>query len=216
MEVVWDSLPQVLQRLTGALAYGRIERLADGSELAFKSLGTNAISAIPELTAIMRNTNAPETANRAIYALTWIGTNGLPALLSAAEDPQLPTRSYAVRALAYLPTTNAGVNEIVGPMLLRCLNATNDLATINEAASGLGVRTYAPEVSVPILLSCFTNAGTNTWLRQCAGNGLMLYGTPTLPALTNALNDPRADVRTNASMAIKIITSGVLTNIHRR
>jgi HEAT repeat protein len=210
-------LPSWLLRLTWPLIITQSDRLAWSSGLAFEPLGTNAVGAIPELTALMRNTNAPETAVRAIDALRWIGTNSLPALLSAAEDRRLPFRAAAVNVLIkYLPW-DAGLIEPVGPVLLRCLSDTNDPSTMVEAAHGLGMRSYAPEVSVPALLACLATAaaGSNSFLRRVTVNSLEMYGdtaAAALPALTNALSDPDPNVRSAARSAIHQITSGVLTN----
>ena len=211
-----SRMPDPLQRLTWPWVISRSETLAGSSGSGFQTLGTNAVGAIPELTRLMRNTNATQTARRAIQALTCIGTNSLPSLLSAAEDSRLPVRYYAVYVLGYqMPTTNAGLNEAVGSMLLRCLSATNDPDTVQMAAYGIGLRQYAPEVSVPALLACLANAGTNSSLREGAVVGLGRYGAPAaaaLPALTNALSDASADVRSAASNAIQQITSAALTN----
>jgi hypothetical protein len=207
--VALRRMPRPVHRLIASRIISRTEWLSEGAVNVFTALGTNGASAVPDLTPLMRNTNAPRIAMRAIIDLAFVGTNSLPVLLSAAEDRQFPFRYTARYAMARFMPTNAGVNDVIGSALMRWLSDTNDPETIGEAAIGLGDRRYNPEVCVPAILDCLASAGTNQSRRAEVIAGLWRYGASAvqaLPALTNALSDPSPSVTAVASNAIKAIT----------
>jgi hypothetical protein len=136
-------------------------------------------------------------------------------VLSATDDPRFPLRYFAASFMAESMPTNAGVNEVVGAALMRCLSDTNDPDAMGRGAWDLGVRRYEPEVCVPAILGCLDNAGTNWVLGIMALRGLHQYGglaVTALPALTNAMNDPNPGVSTEASLAIQDITTETATH----
>jgi hypothetical protein len=205
-----DNHP-VLQRFFGPFGTTKGEFLADASLYAFKSLGTNAVNAIPELTGLMRNTSAPQTAVRVMGALSEIGTNGLAPLISAIQDWKYPLRSWAVVTIAFMPATPTSVT-ITTPVLIQCLSDTNDTRIPPLAAMGLGKNTNAPLLAISALTRGLAAAGTGEELLCATIQSLGLFGsqaTNALPALTNALIDSSFMVRFAATNAIEKITSKV-------
>jgi hypothetical protein len=66
---------------------------ADDCRVIFFGLGTNAVSAIPALTAMLQETNQPMSAYRAQAALAGIGKPALPVLQAAFDRPGQPHRA---------------------------------------------------------------------------------------------------------------------------
>jgi hypothetical protein len=211
--------PMPLQRLVSPLVSTRSERVAEGSGFAFKPLGTNGVTAIPELSVLAACTNKPQTAALAMQALHNIGTDGLPALLSVAKDTKHPLRYLAINNLALTPT-NANAGSAVGPALIQFLNDASDSHMLALAAMWLGDNHYAPETSIPALTSCLTRPGQSVIARVGALSALAQYGpdaASALPAITNvltdpALKDPIIPLRPLASNAIWKITTALATN----
>src|SRR5271169_1865264 len=189
-ELAKDNHP-ILQRFVGSFGTTKRELLADASLSAFRSLGTNAASAIPELTGLMRKASTPQTALRAMEALSQIGTNGLPPLISAIQDPQYPLRQKAVLTIAFMPASLAS-SAVRTPLLIQCLSNTTDPRIPLAAAWGLGRDKYAPQLAIPALTRCLASAGASEQLRCAAVQSLARFGaqaTNALPELTNALTD---------------------------
>jgi HEAT repeat protein len=210
--------PDALERLVRPLTQPRAELLAYASAHAFYLLGTNAVSAVTDLTALMRDTSAPETADRAIQALGWIGTNSLPALLAAVQDPQYPLRWSAVTAIASIPAT-AGASSITGPILINCLADTKHPRIPATAANWLRRNLYAPDIAVPALARALSNPSLDEYAHLSAVRALTSFGSnaaSALPALTNALAHPSPRVRTTTSNAIWEISTALATNVPPR
>jgi hypothetical protein len=204
------TLPMI-QRLVQQFVPTKREVLASASRYAFRRLGTNATASIPELTRLMRNTSAPQTAVRAMGALSEIGTNGLAPLISAIQDPKYPLRSWAVVTIAFMPATPTSAT-ITAPVLIQCLSDTTDPRIPPLAAMGLGKNTSAPLLAIPALTRGLAAAGTGEELLCAIIQSLGLFGsqaTNALPALTNALMDSSFMVRFAATNAIEKITSKV-------
>ena len=181
------------------------ERRAIASPRAFQTLGTNAAAAIPELTQLMRGTNAKATAQRAIFALGYVGTNGLPALLAAAEDQRYPFRWDVVTSFA----GQLSESDLVGPTLISWEADTNDPERSLAAKTALMLPRLWPEVRVPAMAASLETGGTNSSARLETIRALLILGSvavKALPALTNASTDPDPQVRTMAMAAIKTIT----------
>jgi hypothetical protein len=207
-----DNHP-ILQRLVGPFVTTKQEVLADARILSFRILGTNAAIAIPELAGLMRNASAPQTAFRAMGALSQIGTNGLPPLISAIQDSQYPFRVWAVTTIAFMHASPASAS-VTTPVLIQCLSDTTTPRIPLVAAFGLGHNDCAPQLSIPALTRCLATAGASEQLRCVAVQSLARFGalaTNALPALTNALTDSSLMVRSAATNAIEKITSEVST-----
>lgn len=101
---------------------GRDGKLASHAHAAFAILGTNALSALPELEALMKDSSAPNTSARAISALGSLGKSSLPSFEAALADPNQTNRYRiigSIRAMARQEGTNTCL-----PVLLKAL--TND------------------------------------------------------------------------------------------
>jgi hypothetical protein len=207
-ELAKDNHP-ILQRFVRPFVTTKREVLADASLFSFRILGTNAANAIPELAGLMQNASAPQTAFRAMGALSQIGTNGLPALISAIQDSQYPFRVWAVTTIAFMQASPASAS-VTTPLLIECLSDTTNPRIPLVAALGLGRDKYAPQLAIPALTRCLATTGASEQLRCAAAQALARFGTQAtnaLPALTNALTDSSLMVRYAATNAIEKITS---------
>ncbi len=89
----------------GKVTYGRSRivgknaRKTTLADMGFIILGTNAVSAIPELEALMKNNRKPDNGVRAIYALGEIGGPAIAVLTNALADPKQANREDIFHAL---------------------------------------------------------------------------------------------------------------------
>ena len=186
----------------------RRERVAEGAPEAFEALGARAIPAVPELTRLMNSRTAPITALRAALALALMGTNGLPPLLAAIDDPEHQNRFEAVRAIDMLPDNVVLPAEQVVPHLIPCVTDRNNGSIARVAVYALRKFGSAPQLVIPALTNCLSSPDART--RWWSVNALMALNppaAPALPALTNALNDPDPSVRRDAGFAVSRIAS---------
>lgn len=75
----------------------------------FEILGTNAVSAIPELTIMLNDTSKPYTSQRAVGVLCVIGPQGIPVLRAALADTNRVDRwklASVIRALGHRGYSN--------------------------------------------------------------------------------------------------------------
>jgi hypothetical protein len=86
----------------------------------FEILGTDARTAVPELTRILRHATWLRPRERAARALAYAGEDGLNALTSALEDLHTPRRSVLVRALGSAAYRGADISKAV-PVMLGCM-----------------------------------------------------------------------------------------------
>jgi hypothetical protein len=91
------------------------KRASDSLE-AFRILGPNAASAVPELKSMLGD---PEAADRVIKALVHIGEDGIPALESAFADPQQINRWHVLWGLSEM--VRAGHTNRCLPTLVTAL-----------------------------------------------------------------------------------------------
>lgn len=83
-------------------------------------LETNAASAIPDLTMIMRDGTKPRAAGNASIALAGIGEHAIPALKAAFADTNQVSRGNIVRAFELL--VGDGHTNACLPILIESLN----------------------------------------------------------------------------------------------
>jgi hypothetical protein len=205
-EVV-NLTPAMLQKLVRPITQTRADALADASADAFQYLGTNGLTAVPDLVTLMRNTNAPVIAFRAMRALSSLGTNALGPVIAAAQDQHNPIRFMAIMAIAFMPSGPA-CEEITTPVLIGLLSDTTEPHIAPIAARGLGRNTNTAAMSTPPLMNCLTSPLASAPLRAEAAQALSDLGaqaTNALPALSNALTDPSPTVRAGAKSAILTI-----------
>ena len=85
-----------------SLVEGRLLTRAENAGLGFAILNSNAVSAIPQLEALMKNNQKPVVGLRAIYALSEIGAPAIPALTNALANVNQTNRIdiiYAIYAI---------------------------------------------------------------------------------------------------------------------
>jgi hypothetical protein len=78
---------------------GKSLRKAEQAYFGFVILNTNAISAIPELEALMNNNQKPTVGLRAIYALSEIGIPAIPVLTNALANINQSNRIDIIYAI---------------------------------------------------------------------------------------------------------------------
>lgn len=127
------------------LVEGAAQERASVSIFGFRILGTNALSAISELTVLMSDTNSPGASKRAVLALSGLGVEGFEALVSTFSDPHKPNRFriiFSLRTSAF----QVGTNRCL-PALIKALSDQDQF-----------VRTSATNVLLSIAPEALTNA----------------------------------------------------------
>ena len=200
--VLFEKAPSSLEKFTISGA----ELRANASGVAIAYLGTNAAAALPELTTLARDTNAPETAIRATWALASIGPGGIQPLLAIARDTNNPNGDIVMAALGtavegpFPPLKVAALAELTGE--------SNPPAIRELSLRSLGDLVSIPALALPPLIHSFTNAAPDSVIWITALSAIRSFGadaTNILPVLTNALMDPSPRVRLAASNTINTI-----------
>lgn len=111
------------------LIEGSAHRKAGNSIHGFKIVGTNAVSAVPELTVLMCDTNSPMASKRAVLALSGLGVEGFEALASVLSDPQKPNRFRIIWSLRN-SAFQVGTNKCLPP-LIKALSDQDRLVRIS-------------------------------------------------------------------------------------
>jgi hypothetical protein len=116
----------------------RAARLASGAVSAFGILGTRATPALDELCRLMNQTNATFTCRRALAALSFLGPNSLPPLLTVVTNEYSGLRVEALDYIAAMPNLGDAAAELAVPPLAQCLSETNNPLVQENAAYALG------------------------------------------------------------------------------
>jgi N-acetylneuraminic acid mutarotase/HEAT repeat protein len=146
----------------------------------FEVLGTNAESAIPQLTKLFRNA---ETSFDAARALTKVGPKGLSVLTNALNNPNDPSRNAAIWWLREAPIDDrtrdsliiqrlndkddvnrhnaaqflAGKDPAAIPPLIKMLDEDTNYLAVSGAADALAKFGAAAKQAAPKLFSIYTN-----------------------------------------------------------
>jgi HEAT repeat protein len=175
---------------------------------AFKVLGSQAGPVVPELSLLAADPKDPEAADMSLAALSYMGSNGVPALLAAVANRSHPYRTHAAYQLGLCkdlgPNRDAVITELIAEL--------KDPAVNESAADALGALKTRPDIVVPALAQCLEQTNTDPNLRAIAAISLIWFdekGEPGLPYLTNALNDPDPEVRKQAANSIQQIQSSM-------
>jgi N-acetylneuraminic acid mutarotase/HEAT repeat protein len=146
----------------------------------FEVLGTNAESAVPQLTKLFHNA---ETSFEAARALTRVGPKGLSVLTNALNNPKDPSRGAAIwwlREASVDATTRdslliprlgdkddvnrhnaaiflAGKDPAAIPALIKMLDEDTNYLAVSGAAEALAKFGAAAKDAVPRLFSSYTN-----------------------------------------------------------
>jgi hypothetical protein len=91
----------------------------------FRILGTNGVSAIPELARILNRQDHQSSATVAGLALTYMGPAGLPPLISALSSTNPIIRICIISDLGSMRSLGTNTELVIEP-LIRCLSDTND------------------------------------------------------------------------------------------
>jgi HEAT repeat protein len=123
----------------------------------------------------------------------------LAHLTVAGDDDQ---RWWGVRAIAEVAQQQTDARAQAIPALLAALHDREDPVRC-VAALALGEMRAASAIPALTLLL----ADTSGWVRGAAADALALIGEPAVPALGEALQDPREGVRVRAAYALHRIKS---------
>ena len=97
------------------------DKLADEACAAFCALGTNGVSAIPELTSRLYRTNHPYTAARSAQMLCHIGRPATAVLVHQLESTNAPSRPRVLAVLVSHSPANLDTEKLLPP-IIRCLD----------------------------------------------------------------------------------------------
>jgi hypothetical protein len=195
-----EILPQALRP---KWVYGSDMPRLHMAALPFRALGSKASPVIPELSALGANRTNAEVAGVALMALAYTGTNGIPALLSAARDTSHPHRRTAVYALA----SSHGIGPHSNLVVKKLISGLDDPVISRYAATTLGVLKLRPDLVVPALGRHLEQTNTASRSRVSAAVSLAAFGRQAAPYLTNGLSDPDPAVRLSVTSAINQIHS---------
>ena len=184
---------------------------ATGALEALKVLGPAAGDVIPELSKLMTDTQAWETADRATGALAYMGTNALSPLLQALTKPSLLCRPHIADAVGHLLAMHPEATSAV-PVLVRCLTDADPVVTY-AAAGALGNPKLPQSLIIPPLTAALRSSDPALrWnaayaLGQCRGAAATVA-----PFLKQVLNDPDPDVANIAAQSLQAIAPEGVTN----
>jgi HEAT repeat protein len=169
------------------------------AEFAFQILGDVARPAIPELTRLARKSSDPERADRCATSLAYIGPAAIPSLLSLATNAPTQTRSFAIEALAYIPSDQ--LTKPAVPVLIRCMGDKND--DVANIAADIMNRTCAAEVVEPALTNALRSpsARTRKWAVRCLG--WEEQNVSIIPLMRAAMRDSNYEVRESATNVLR-------------
>jgi len=204
---VYTKLPGQMQSGSVATWMGWNERTmrAYSTRFAFRVLGADGASVVPELSRFIKNPRNRSPADAATALAYAGGRDALPILLAIVQDKTSPARRWAVVAALKSVSYRGTEMEKAVVALIACLQ-DNDPIFASFAASALGEIAMKPELSVPAL----SNAchASDYRLRNKAIQALGGFGPDAASALdvvTNAFNDPDQHIRNCATNAFKKI-----------
>ncbi len=169
----------------------------------FGVLGTNAASAVPQLTKLFHDR---ETRLEAARALIRVGPRGFAVLTNALADKDSSVRNNLIWVIGQERSVDS---QLVTQILINALNDT-DAVNRGNAATFLGGRD--PEVVVPVLVAFLDKERTDFVAVSGAAKGLVSYGPAAKSAAPLLLS-----IYTNTwdDTAWRVELSGVLKGIDR-
>ena len=183
-------------------AYGEfVSRKRDWAMAGFRALGAQGAPAAPSLVKLMIETNLPNLSAAAAEALGVTGTQGLPPLLSALNQPGHQRHRVLVNQLGYLRNMGSNAAPLIPILAADCSSA--DSATACAAARALGKLRIEPDLSIPALTRCL--ASDDPMTRSEAAFSLGRFGPlakTAIPALLPLGADASPRVRLAATNAL--------------
>jgi hypothetical protein len=187
-----------------ALAQSR----ADFASFAFRTLGPEAYSSIPELIRLMTNSTGRTAPFHVASALAGMGKSALPSLI-----PILTNSPPAARHMAFYAVSHMGTNALPAmPILLQCLGDKQE-NVVAGAIAALGELRLQPDLVVPALTNFLV--GSRKWPRVNAVFALEKFGPPARPAVPHLLallTDSDPLVRTMSTNALHEIAPETVSN----
>jgi len=175
----------------------------------FKILGPAAKPAIQELSRMVNQQKSEAISRRAIRALTYIGKDGVPDLMTALADQDQNKRYYAAGYIGGMASHDTNLSPLV-PLLAKC---TEDIVTAEPAVKALGNLAVEPAVALPVLTDALLSQ--KYWIRVAAADALINFGEEArlaIPKLKARLDDDELVVRQAATNALLKISPESLTN----
>ena len=188
-------------KLANWIEDNKSETLANNSTDALAALREQATPILPELLRLLANKpTMSSTALRISSLLPAIGTNALPVLIFAIEDPAFSAnRGYVLMVIRDMHPPPAAAAAAV-PVLIHCLSEQN---LPHMAAETLGSLRAAPELAVPALIGCLQSPDQE--LCRASVEALGNFGTNSLaavPALIQCLEDRSSEVASEAAKTL--------------
>jgi HEAT repeat protein len=154
----------------------------------------------PLLTAIAEEND--EAAESAIIDLSERNGSACSPLLALSQSADADQRWWAVRGLAALAETDEASRAAVMPAIVDALSDADDAV---RCVAALALGQLQATSTIPSLILLLTDP--SGWVRGAAADGLALMGEAAVPALGEALYDPRDGVRVRAAYALRKICS---------
>jgi len=170
---------------------------------AFQVLGRTANGAVPELTRLLNDSNAPALRwDRAAQALGYIGKDALPVLLAASTNTTFyNNRSFALTGIGFMGTDARPAI----PTLIQLLSHA-DGGVAEASVRVLGELKLEPGLVLPALVQSLQDPRSH--IRYAAASSLGLFeadAEAALPALVKALEDHDATLRFFATNSVRQI-----------
>jgi len=207
-----DKLPHALrggQLVDWWLIAGDHYRI-DRALMGFYLLGSNAVTAVPELTRRM-STRTSQSALWAINALANMGNDGLPPLLAALANTNAPNRPHIARFMDSQLFLNLGTNARPAVQILANCVSDGDSGVAYWSIVTLGTRAIEPDICLPALIHCLDDLRPT--FRGKSADSLNRFGSAALPAvpmLLAHLTDPDPYVRLSVTNALQTISPAAL------
>jgi HEAT repeat protein len=154
----------------------------------------------PLLTAIAEEDD--EAAESAIIELSYRNSVACPPLLTLSQSADSDQRWWAVRGLAALADTDDACRATILPAIVDALSDPDDAV---RCVAALALGQLQATSAIPSLMLLLTDP--SGWVRGAAADALALMGEAAVPALGEALYDPRDGVRVRAAYALRKICS---------
>jgi HEAT repeat protein len=162
---------------------------------ALSRIGRAAKDAVPELAAVLKLGDEPETSSAAATALARIGAPAVPALREALKEKDNRLQAHAATALKRIgPDAKDAVPELVAVVKFYQGKEAAELARL-EAIDALGRIGPKARDAVPALTDTLKEKTPHSPARLRAAIALGEIGAPAKPAVTalvDALNDDGA------------------------